>query len=129
MTKYNDYAQGGGSGLNRIALLDPRGTESDPVTGATVMNEVRTILGPTPDVMPGSVKEWCINSAAVDPVTRSILAGSEDGKLYRWDSSTNILSESIALTPGIGEAYTPTVVGVDGTNYAINNATLFAVGK
>jgi hypothetical protein len=35
----------------------------------------------------------------------------------------------VRLTSGIGEAYTPTVVGPDGTVYAINNATLFAVGR
>jgi hypothetical protein len=28
----------------------------------------------------------------------------------------------------LGEAYTPTLVGVDGIVYAINNATLYAVG-
>lgn len=32
------------------------------------------------------------------------------------------------LTPGIGEAYTPTVIGANGEVFAINNATLFAVG-
>jgi len=32
------------------------------------------------------------------------------------------------LTPGLGEAYTPMLVGPDGIVYAINNATLFAVG-
>jgi hypothetical protein len=32
------------------------------------------------------------------------------------------------LTSGLGEAYTPTLVGVDGIVYAINNATLYAVG-
>src|SRR5207244_3135406 len=53
----------------------------------------------------------------------------EDGCLYRWDLTTNTFSQMIELTPGIGEAYTPTVVGVDGTVYAINNATLFAVGQ
>src|SRR6185312_9428310 len=70
---------------------------------------------------------WCINTAAVDPQTGSVLANSEDGKLYRWDLATNTFSEQITLTPGIGEAYTPTVIGVDGTVLAINNATLFAV--
>ena len=29
---------------------------------------------------------------------------------------------------GVGEAYTPTFVGPDGSVYAINNATLFVVG-
>jgi hypothetical protein len=74
------------------------------------------------------VKEWCINTAAVDPITRSILANSEDGLLYRWNLATGALSESIVLTAGLGEAYTPTVIGPDGTVYAVNNATLFAVG-
>src|SRR5205807_7229339 len=87
-------------------------------------------LGRTPDAdHPGGVREWCINTAAVDPATRSILANSEDGCLYRWDLTTNTFSQMIELTPGIGEAYTPTVVGVDGTVYAINNAILFAVGQ
>lgn len=94
MTKYNNYAEAGGDGLNKIAVLDPNSTETDPVTGVMVMNEVRTVLGPTPnDGLPG-VREWCINSAAVDPLTSSILANSEDGKLYRWIPSTNVLSES-----------------------------------
>jgi WD40 repeat protein len=75
------------------------------------------------------VKEWCINSAAVDPATDSVLAGSEDGKLYRWDLATNTFSQSMVLTSGLGEAYTPTLIGPDGTVYAINNATLFAVGR
>jgi hypothetical protein len=64
----------------------------------------------------------------VDPATRSIFAGNEDGKLYRWDLATNTLSQTLVLTPGLGEAYTPTLVGGDGTVYAINNATLFAAG-
>src|SRR5262249_53154645 len=52
-----------------------------------------------------------------------------DGKLYRWDLRTNSFSESMTLTPGLGEAYTPTAIGPDGTVYAINNGILFAVGK
>jgi hypothetical protein len=133
MTKYNNYAGAGtGDGKNRIAILDPNVTEHDPVLPATlVMKEVLTILGVTPDNngFPGAVREWCINTAAVDPATKSVIANSEDGKLYRWDLTTNTLSQSIRLTNGIGEAYTPTVIGSDGTVYAINGAILNAVGQ
>jgi hypothetical protein len=58
-----------------------------------------------------------------------VLANSEDGNLYRWDLTTNTFSEVIPLTGGIGEAYTPTVIGSDGTAYAINDAVLFAIGR
>jgi hypothetical protein len=134
MTKYNNYVEGGGNGVNKVAVLDPNVAMSDPISGAPVMNTVLTIAGPTPDPRfrpehPHAVREWCINTAAVDPATKSILVNSEDGSLYRWDLTTNTLSQRIALTSGIGEAYTPTVIGPDGTVYAINNATLFAVGR
>ena len=56
------------------------------------------------------------------------LIQNEDGKMYRWDLTSNTLSEAITLTSGVGEAYTPTLIGVDGTVYAINNAILFAIG-
>ena len=131
MTKYNDYSDPGigGSGSNKIAILDPRNTEIDPVTGATVMNEVLTIVGPTPNTGQSGVREWCINTAAIDPFSKSILANNEDGKLYRWDLTSNTLSETFTLTTGVGEAYTPTLIGVDGTVYAVNNAILFAIGQ
>jgi hypothetical protein len=133
MTKYNNYAGAGtGDGKNRVAILDPNATEHDPILPSTnVMKEVLTILGPTPDNngFPGAVREWCINSAAVDPATKSVMVNNEDGKLYRWDLTTNTLSQSIRLTNGIGEAYTPTVIGPDGTVYAINGAILDAVGQ
>jgi hypothetical protein len=132
VTKYNNYAGLGGDGKNKLAVLDPNDTQTDPRTGATVMKEVLTITGVTPDPefpgVPGAVREWCINTAVVDALTGSVLANSEDGKLYRWDLATNTFTQSIALTSGIGEAYTPTLVGPDGTVYAINDATLFAVG-
>jgi hypothetical protein len=131
-TKYNNYASLGGDGVNRIAILDPRGTMVDARTGATVMKEVMTIAGVTPDQdfpsLTNAVREWCINTGVVDPQTKSVLANSEDGKLYRWDLVSNAFPQVITLTPGIGEAYTPTLIGADGTVYAINNATLFAVG-
>ena len=107
---------------------------TDPVSGATVMKEVITVLGVTPDPeysadFPGAVREWCINTAAIDPYTKCAIINSEDGKVYRWDFTTNALTQPITLTSGIGEAYTPTVIGVDGTIYAISNGTLFAVGQ
>jgi hypothetical protein len=135
MTKYNNYAGvGTGDGHNRIAILDPNATENDPVLPTTkVMNEVITILGVTPDSefpnYPGAVREWCINTAAVDPFTKSILANSEDGKLYRWDLTSNSFTEVIRLSSGVGEAYTPTAIGSDGTVYAINDAIVDAIGK
>ena len=129
LTKYNNYAETGGDGLNRIAILDPNGTETDPVTDATVMREVLTIAGPTPDGSPPAVKEWCINSAAVDPWSRSVIVNSEDGNVYRWDLAANVFSEAMQLTSGVPEPYTPTAIGPDGTVYSINNGMLFAIGE
>ena len=137
-TKYNDYAgSDGGQGVNKVAVLDPNDTMVEPhpsSNGQLVMNEVLTAAGVTPDAehtatYPNAVREWCINSAAVDPATGSILVNSEDGKLYRWNLTTQTLSESVTLSAGMGEAYTPTVIGPDGTVYAINEAMLNAVGQ
>lgn len=133
MTKYNNYVGvGSGNGENRVAVLDPNATENDPIIPSVlVMKEVITILGPTPDPQagyPNAVYEWCINTAAVDPFTDSILVNSEDGNLYRWDLPSNSLTQKIKLSSGIGEAYTPTLIGADGTAYAINDAILDAIG-
>jgi hypothetical protein len=137
-TKYNNYYGLGpmGDGTNRIAILDPHATEFNADNNFTTMNEVMTILGVTPDQnarnqgYPNAVREWCINDAVVDPATDSILAGSEDGKLYRWNlQNGGSFTQVVTLTSGLGEAYTPTLIGPDGTVYAINNAILFAVGK
>ena len=54
---------------------------------------------------------------------------SSDGYLYRWDLVTNVASQRIRLTSGIGESYTPTAVGADGAVYAVNNAVLFSIGR
>jgi len=135
LTKYNDYVETGGNGVNRLAVLDPNVAAPDFVTGAQVMKEILVVAGPTPDqefVDQGhleAVREWCINTAAIDPAGRCALVNNEDGVLYRWDFTTNTLDASVVLTEGVGEAYTPTVVGPDGTVYAINNATLFATGR
>jgi len=96
------------------------------------MRELLTVIGPTPDsptaAFPLAVREWCINTAAVNPATQSIFVPNEDGRLYRWNLATNSLSQAVKLTPGFGEPYVPTIIGPDGTVFTLNGGTLFAVG-
>jgi hypothetical protein len=130
LTKYNNYAPRA-DGLNRMAILDPNQTQPDPVIGSvSVMQEVITILGPTPDPEnAGGVKEWCVNTAAVDPATDSVLINSEDGILYRWHLPTNAFTQQVTLNAGQFQSYTPTALGPDGRIYSINNAMLHSVGQ
>jgi hypothetical protein len=65
----------------------------------------------------------------MDPFTMAAIVNSEDGTVYRWDFKSNTLSQRVVLTSGLGEAYTPTIIGPDGTAYAVNDAILFAVGN
>ena len=129
--KYNNYEGAGtGDGANRLAVLDPLTSQMDLYSPREVMRDVITILGPTVESpASGAVYEWCINTMASDPSTRSILVNSEDGMLYRWDLSTNTFSQSIRLGEGLGQAYTPTAIGADGAVYAINNARLLSIGR
>ena len=132
VSKYNNFAQVGGDGINKVAVLDPNDTMIDSVSGATVMKEVIAMAGVTPDTeylsgLPNAVREWCVNSMAVDVATRAVIVNSEDGHVYRWNLSNNTLTEPLKITDGLGQAYTPTVIGVDGTVYAIGNAILFAI--
>jgi hypothetical protein len=132
LTKYNDYGGAGGDGRNRVAILDPGQSQPDPINAnVQVMREVLLQLGPTPDpeYPPVGVKEWCINTAAVDPATNSVLINSEDGYLYRWHLPSNSFTQRIVLNPGVAQSYTPTAIGPDGRVYALNNATLHAIGK
>lgn len=133
MCKYNNYAGIGGNGDNRVAVVDPNSIATDAIAGIPTMKPIVSILGPTPDdefisSHPNAVREWCVNSAAVDVPKSCIIVSSEDGILYRWNLRTNTFTEQIRLTDGIGEAYTPTAIGADGRVYAIANATLYAVG-
>jgi hypothetical protein len=127
--KYNNYAGlGTGDGQNQLAVLDPAASQVDPISGRTIMREVLKILSPTVSSgTTGATEEWCINTMAADPATRSIIANNEDGILYRWDLATNTFSQQIRLTTGLGEAYTPTAVGADGAVYAVSNARLYSV--
>src|SRR5262249_38925159 len=131
-SKYNNYAFQDGDGINKVSLLDPNATQIDPhanAGGITEMREIFTVAGPTPDnqgaSFPNAVREWCINTSAVNPATNSVYFDSEDGRLYRWNLITNSLSQTLALTPGIGEPYVPSIIGPDGTIYTLNGGTMF----
>ena len=134
--KYNDYAFGDGSGVNRVAILDPNDTQLDPHAGSSgllEMREVLTVIGPTPDdagaPFPLAVQEFCINAPAINPATNSVFFDSEDGHIYRWNLATNSLDQAVALSPGILQPYVPTVIGPDGTVYTLNGGNFFAVGS
>jgi uncharacterized repeat protein (TIGR01451 family) len=139
-TKYNNYANSGndsGDGVNRIALLDPNATQVDAhasSNGMLIMREVLTVIGPTADPenrsasLPLAVREWCIDTAAVNPPTKSIFMPSEDGHLYRWNLVSNSLDQFLQLNAGIGEPYVPTIIGPDGTVFTLNGGTMSALG-
>jgi hypothetical protein len=132
VSKYNNYLIGPhGNGHNEMAVLDPGSSQKDPYSNARVMTAVQTILSPVhqANTPAGARYEWCINSAAVDLADDSVIVNSEDGILYQWDLSHNRLAEKIRLNRPRGEAYTPTIIGPDGTVYAINNADLYAIGR
>jgi hypothetical protein len=133
VSKYNNYLGIGphGDGHNRVAVLDPRASQKDPYADTQVMKAVQTALSPVhyPGAPDGARYEWCINSAVADSADDSVIVNSEDGTLYRWDLASNTLAEQIHLNRPRPEAYTPTVIGPDGTVYAINNSTLYAIGR
>jgi hypothetical protein len=133
VSKYNNYAGLGkhGNGHNQVALLDPRVSQKDPYARTRTMKAVKTVLSPVhqPGKHAGARYEWCINSAVADVADGSVIVNSEDGILYRWDLARNRLAEKIRLNRPRPEAYTSTLIGPDGTVYAINNATLYAIGR
>ena len=140
-SKYNNYANAGNDsadGINRAALLDPSATEVDAhasSNGMLIMREVLTVIGPTADKenvsasLPYAVREWCINTAAVNPATGSVYFPSEDGHIYGWNLASNSLSQFVQLNAGIGLPYVPTIIGPDGQVYTLNGGTLSAIGS
>lgn len=51
--------------------------------------------------------EWCIHSPWSTRATGSVCADNEDGSPYRWDLTTNTLSQTLVLTGGALQPYTP----------------------
>jgi hypothetical protein len=133
VSKYNNYFHIGphGNGHNEVAVLDPRSSQKDPYANVRTMKTVETILSPVhvPGEPSGARYEWCINSAVVDTADDSVIVNNEDGYVYRWDLATNTLAEKIRLNAPYSEPYTPTIIGPDGTVYAMNDATLYAIGR
>jgi hypothetical protein len=131
MSKYNNYfGFGSGNGHNEIAILSPDETQKDRFSTQTVMKEVLTKVNPThvPGQPSGVVYEWCINSAVVDAQGKAVIANAEDGHTYRWDLVKDEIKD-VGLNQPTFEAYTPTLIGPDGTVYAINDAVMYAIGK
>lgn len=133
--KYNNYVSGDGNGINTIAILDPNSTQVDfhsTAPGLVQMRQVLTLASPSADpaftTWIGAAREWCINASAVNPPNGSVYFNNEDGHAYRWDLSTNSLTESIQLNSGIGQPYVPTVIGPDGTIFTLNGGYMFALG-
>lgn len=131
VSKYNNYLIGPhGDGRMELALLGPHAAQRDRFSRVRVMREVRTVLSPLhpPHTPKGTRYEWCINSIAVNPGTGVAIANNEDGHVYRWDLSSGKLTDQIQLNKPRGQAYTSTLIGPDGTSYAIENGQLYAVG-
>jgi hypothetical protein len=79
--------------------------------------------------LPLAVREWCINTPAINPATNSVFTPSEDGHIYRWNLVSNSLTQFVQLNVGIGEPYVPTIIGPDGTVFTLNGGTMSAVGN
>ena len=141
LSKYNNYANAGNDsadGVNRVALLDPTATQVDAhasSNGMLIMREVLTVIGPTADKenrsasLPYAVREWCIDTAAINPATNSVFFPSEDGHIYRWNLVSNSLTQFLQLNAGIGLPYVPTIIGPDGQVFTLNGGTMSAMGS
>lgn len=131
--KYNNYADGlGGQGNNMVAVLDPTASYTEPIYGLQCMNPVFEVLGVTLDPantaqFPNAVKEWCINSAAVDVNGKTVVVNSEDGNVYELSLITGTLVKHIRITGGASEAYTSTIIAADGTVFGVSEAKIFAI--
>jgi large repetitive protein len=137
LSNYNDYVgQVDGQGVNKVALLDPNATEIDShpsSNGLSVMREILDAASPTPDAanqnstFPSAMLPWLGNAFAVNAPTKTVILPSSDGNLYRWNVSTNSISQFLNLGAAGSQQNVPTVIGPDGSAYTISGSTLVSV--
>lgn len=70
--------------------------------------------------------EWCVNGPAIDRNGIAFM-NAEDGYLYAIGPDGSLRQE-IALTPAVGQAYTPVAIDDRGRVYAQKAGRLFVVG-
>ena len=131
MTKYNNYAGiGSGDGANRVAVIDPRASQTDPISGLPIMKEVLTMLGPTFESGTSGPVRGVVHQHRRRRPADEVDPGQQRGRLsLPLGPDDEPLTQRIRLTSGIGESYTPTAIGADGAVYAVNNAVLFSIVK
>ena len=77
-----------------------------------------TAIGPTPDEnrrrVPNAVREWCINTAAVNPADQQHFHAERGWPHLPLEPGYQFAVAGCEPDPGVGEPYVPTVIGPDG---------------
>jgi len=120
-TKYNSYSYPGG--LNKIAVLDPNVSQTNPLTGEIDMKEVMTLISPF-----GNNDEWCINTSGSMFPAKSYMPITKTATFTAGTSSRAIILASSWLERRVNLTLQQ-LIGPDGTVYAITQGNLFAVGS